>query len=173
MTIFLLIGYRWCRKKIFAIYLLEQVLITIIDEAFDQMPSLHEVRLKIGNIKHGMITFSSSIYYRYVLGVFLFFELTNKKSFVTCDKWFGEIEQQSGNPIVFSIGNKRCLVEDKTVLQEVALSFALKHHFQYLEFKQKCEYIIVDELGRSYFEHGFKISIIDECPAKLIQSPSE
>lgn len=65
------------------------------------------------------------MYYKNIVGVFLFFDLTNKSTFLNLKYWYNEIKKnlEDTNGIVYIIGNKLDLVNDRVVTNEDILNF--------------------------------------------------
>lgn len=65
------------------------------------------------------------IYYKNVIGVFLFFDLTNRKSFLNLRYWYDQIkgEIENSNGVIYIIGNKLDLVNERQVSNEDVLNF--------------------------------------------------
>ena len=67
----------------------------------------------------------TKMYYKNIVGVFLFFDLTNKSSFLNLKYWYNEIKKnlEDTNGIIYIIGNKLDLVNDRVVNNEDILNF--------------------------------------------------
>ena len=67
----------------------------------------------------------TKIYYKDVIGVFLFFDLTNRKSFLNLRYWYDQIkgEIENSNGVIYIIGNKLDLVNERQVSNEDVLNF--------------------------------------------------
>lgn len=65
------------------------------------------------------------IYYKNIVGVFLFFDLTNKSTFLNLKYWYEEIKKnlEDTNGIIYIIGNKLDLVNERVVTNEDILNF--------------------------------------------------
>lgn len=65
------------------------------------------------------------MYYKNIVGVFLFFDLTNKSTFLNLKFWYNEIKKnlEDTNGIIYIIGNKLDLVNDRVVTNEDILNF--------------------------------------------------
>lgn len=65
------------------------------------------------------------MYYKNIVGVFLFFDLTNKSTFLNLKYWYNEIKKnlEDTNGIIYIIGNKLDLVNDRVVTNEDILNF--------------------------------------------------
>ena len=65
------------------------------------------------------------IYYKDVIGVFLFFDLTNRKSFLNLKYWYDQIKEEieASNGVIYIIGNKLDLVNGREVSNEDVLNF--------------------------------------------------
>ena len=65
------------------------------------------------------------IYYKDVIGVFLFFDLTNRKSFLNLKYWYDQIKEEieASNGVIYIIGNKLDLVNEREVSNEDVLNF--------------------------------------------------
>lgn len=65
------------------------------------------------------------MYYKNIVGVFLFFDLTNKSTFLNLKYWYEEIKKnlEDTNGIIYIIGNKLDLVNERVVTNEDILNF--------------------------------------------------
>ena len=64
-------------------------------------------------------------YFKDIIGVFLFFDLTNRESFNNIRYWYDKIKDEidKTNGIIYIIGNKLDLVAERVVSNEDVLSF--------------------------------------------------
>lgn len=67
----------------------------------------------------------TKMYYKNIVGVFLFFDLTSRTSFINLKYWYNEIKRnvEDSNGIVFIIGNKLDLISNRAVTNEDILGF--------------------------------------------------
>jgi GTPase SAR1 family protein len=56
----------------------------------------------------------TTIHYRFAVGAFLIYDITNEASFKNCKEWLQKIREYSDeNVVVALVGNKKDLVEDR------------------------------------------------------------
>ena len=67
----------------------------------------------------------TKIYYKNIVGAFLFFDLTDRKSFINLKYWYNEIKKnvEERNGIIYIIGNKLDLIHKRAVSNEDILGF--------------------------------------------------
>ncbi|MFM7857826.1 MAG: hypothetical protein ACKO96_39365 [Flammeovirgaceae bacterium] len=60
----------------------------------------------------------TTIHYRFAVGAFLIYDVTNAKSFKNLNEWLQKIREYSDEHIVVAlVGNKKDLVEDKDTVR--------------------------------------------------------
>ena len=67
----------------------------------------------------------TKMYFKDMIGVFLFFDLTNRKSFDNISYWYDKIKDEidKTNGVIYIIGNKLDLVAERVVSNEDVLNF--------------------------------------------------
>ena len=84
-------------------------------------------------------------YYEKIEGVFLFYDVTNEKSFDNIIKWLKDIlEGGHKDLIVYLLGNKVDLIDDRKVSYETGLSFAQNKQIKFMEISCKLDLNIRD-----------------------------
>ena len=84
-------------------------------------------------------------YYEKIEGVFLFYDVTNEKSFENIIKWLKDIlEGGHKDLIVYILGNKVDLIDDRKVSYETGLSFAKNKQIKFMEISCKLDLNIRD-----------------------------
>ena len=68
-------------------------------------------------------------------GAFLVYDISNKNSFESIEKWYNIIKKTNGdNVVIFLVGNKGDLIEksqnNRKVTKEEAIEYAKNNHFQ-------------------------------------------
>ena len=75
---------------------------------------------------------------RYVEGIILVFDVTNRKSFDNIERWITDINENINNPIIILFGNKVDVDKEKWSLNEKEIeSFAKKKNLEYFEISAK------------------------------------
>ena len=75
---------------------------------------------------------------RYVEGIILVFDVTNRKSFDNIKGWLSEIQENIDNPIIILFGNKVDVNKEKWSLNEIEIeSFAKENNLEYFEISAK------------------------------------
>ena len=76
----------------------------------------------------------SSAYYRKAAGVLLVYDITNEESFSNLDRWMDEVLAfAESDAVVFLIGNKKDLIDQRRITQEQGLDYAKKHNLAFYE----------------------------------------
>ena len=84
-------------------------------------------------------------YYEKIEGVFLFYDVTNEKSFDNIIKWLKNIiEGGNKDLIVYLLGNKVDLIDKRKVTYEMGLSFAKNKNIKFMEISCKLDLNIRD-----------------------------
>ena len=84
-------------------------------------------------------------YYERIEGVFLFYDITNEQSFDNIIKWLKDIlEGGHKDLIVYLLGNKVDLVEERKVSYETGLNFAKSKNIKFMEISCKLDLNIID-----------------------------
>jgi len=84
-------------------------------------------------------------YYERIEGVFLFYDITNEQSFDNIIKWLKDIlEGGHKDLIVYLIGNKVDLIEERKVSYETGLNFAKSKNIKFMEISCKLDLNIID-----------------------------
>ena len=79
-----------------------------------------------------------SSYYRGAHGVILVYDITNYDSFKELEYWLAEIQKyNTGQPLIYVIGNKVDLNRCRTVPREKAVNFCKSHGFHFIEASAK------------------------------------
>jgi len=93
------------------------------------------------------------MYYRGASAAIVVFDITHASSFQRAKKWIVELRQNVNNPnlIIALVGNKADLVDDRTVSEEEASSYAEELDLLYFETSAK-ENVNVEELFNSIAE---------------------
>ena len=80
----------------------------------------------------------SKAYFRNAVGAVLVFSLDSIETFNDLDSWINDLNKLSTpNAAIILIGNKCDLKNDRQVSESEALSFAERHHIEYLETSAK------------------------------------
>ena len=83
--------------------------------------------------------------YERIEGVFLFYDITNEQSFDNIIKWLKDIlEGGHKDLIVYLLGNKVDLVEERKVSYETGLNFAKSKNIKFMEISCKLDLNIAD-----------------------------
>ena len=84
-------------------------------------------------------------YYERIEGVFLFYDITNEQSFDNIIKWLKDIlEGGHKDLIVYLLGNKVDLIEERKVSYETGLNFAKSKNIKFMEISCKLDLNIID-----------------------------
>ena len=84
-------------------------------------------------------------YYEKIEGVFLFYDVTNERSFDNTIKWLKDImEGGHKDLIVYILGNKVDLINERKVSYETGLSFAKNKNIKFMEISCKLDLNIRD-----------------------------
>lgn len=74
------------------------------------------------------------VYFRYSAGALLVFDITNPETFKNLDEWYDSFRSVCGdNPVVFLVGNKKDLPEDRKIQSREAKEWANIHNSTYIE----------------------------------------
>ena len=86
------------------------------------------------------------MYYRSAQVAILFFDLTNRQSFLDLDQWANELEEKTTGEIkTFLVGNKCDLEDERQVSKEEAQEFSFQHGaIEYVETSAKTGDGVVD-----------------------------
>ena len=120
-------------------------------------------------------------YYERTEGVFLFYDITNEQSFDNIIKWLnGILEGGHKDLIVYLIGNKVDLIEERTVSYEIGLNFAKEKNIKFMEISCKLDLNITDlvyfmifdilKIENYYYSKKSKSFILDK---NSINNPKE
>ena len=84
-------------------------------------------------------------YYEKIEGVFLFYDVTNEHSFDNMSKWLKDIfEGGHKDLIVYILGNKVDLIEERKVNYETGLNFAKNKNIKFMEISCKLDLNVSD-----------------------------
>ncbi len=73
-------------------------------------------------------------YYRKAYGILLLFDVTKKSSFIACKNYLEEVRMNSEKKcIVYLVGNKIDLVNERQITKEEAEAFAQQENINYIE----------------------------------------
>ena len=73
-------------------------------------------------------------YYRKAYGILLLFDVTKKSSFISCKNYLEEVRMNSEKKcIVYLVGNKIDLVNERQISKEEAEAFAQQENIKYIE----------------------------------------
>lgn len=72
-------------------------------------------------------------YLRLAMGVLLVYDITNRKSFLNCEKWINEVRDNNINIPILLIGNKIDLKLQRMVSYKEGMDFSKKHNIKFLE----------------------------------------
>ena len=73
-------------------------------------------------------------YYRKAYGILLLFDVTKKSSFIACKNYLEEVRMNSEKKcVVYLVGNKIDLENDREITKEEAEFFAQKENIKYIE----------------------------------------
>ncbi len=99
-------------------------------------------------------------YYRGCEGIFLVFDVTNRKSFDNINKWVLDIKSTNDNdPLIMLVGNKCDLEDIRVVSNEEAEKKASDHGFTYFETSAKTG-LNVDLIYQNMFESVCKKTVL-------------
>ena len=100
--------------------------------------NLEEVQLDIWDTA-GQEKFKSIVpmYYKGSKGIMIIYDITSMESFEGAKKWIGDIESSYNLAILFLVGNKVDLKENRAVSTEVAQSYALSKNITHFECSAK------------------------------------
>ena len=77
-------------------------------------------------------------YYRDSNGIILMLDLTDKKTFDSLGRWYKDLRDNGPKgSIIFLVGNKSDLIENRVVSTEECQTFAQKHGMKYIEVSAK------------------------------------
>lgn len=78
-------------------------------------------------------------YYRGAVGAMLVYDMTNKETFVSLERWLNEIKEWADSPniVVMMLGNKSDMEEDRKVSKEEAIRFAEQSKMGFVETSAK------------------------------------
>lgn len=77
-------------------------------------------------------------YYRDSNGIILMFDLTDKRTFDSLEKWHKDLKDNGPKgSIIYLVGNKSDLIENRTVSEEECQTFAQNHGMKYIEVSAK------------------------------------
>jgi Ras-related protein Rab-5C len=123
------------------------------------------------------------MYYRGASAAIVVFDITHASSFQRAKKWIVELRQNVNNPnlIIALVGNKADLVDERTISEDEASSYAQELDLLYFETSAK-ENINVEELFNTIAERIPKVSspapqnpgvqLHQASPARLAQRSS-
>ena len=84
-------------------------------------------------------------YYEKMEGIFLFYDITNKQSFDNMIKWLKDIyECGNENLIIYILGNKVDLIEERKISFDIGNSFAKQKNMKFMEISCKLDLNISD-----------------------------
>ena len=84
-------------------------------------------------------------YYEKIEGVFLFYDVTNEQSFDNMSKWLKDIfEGGHKDLIVYILGNKVDLIDERKVNYETGLNFAKNKNIKFMEISCKLDLNVSD-----------------------------
>ncbi|EGR31181.1 Ras-related protein rab11d, putative [Ichthyophthirius multifiliis] len=73
-------------------------------------------------------------FYKNAIGALLVYDITDLQSFYDCQKWVEDIQQNCENQItIILLGNKADSEEKRQVIKQIALEYANKNNFAFLE----------------------------------------
>lgn len=77
----------------------------------------------------------TAAYYRGAVGALVVYDITNKQSFLDCERWLQELREHADNRIVIMlVGNKSDMGADfRKVSQDEAMAFAEKYDLAFIE----------------------------------------
>lgn len=68
------------------------------------------------------------------MGALIVYDITNRQSFLDCERWLQELREHADSKIVIMlVGNKCDMAEFRKVSKEDALAFADKHDLAFIE----------------------------------------
>lgn len=86
----------------------------------------------------------TTAYYRGAMGIFLVYDVTNKKSFDDINEWIKNIEANSDkNPVLMLVGNK-CDMSSRVISTETGQKFAQLHCMDFIETSAKIDLNVND-----------------------------
>ena len=136
------VGKTSISNSFFGIKFKEDYIYTIGSDRFKKIQQLddgEEVKLAVwdtaGQERFRSISLKAV---RYVEGIILVFDVTNRKSFDNIKGWLSEIQENIGNPIIILFGNKVDVDKEKWSLNEIEIgSFAKENNLEYFEISAK------------------------------------
>jgi Ras-related protein Rab-2A len=72
-------------------------------------------------------------YYRDTCCVILVYDITNRETFISINKWLSDVHYLTNNPVIILVGNKSDLNDQRSVSYDEGAEFAEKHNILFLE----------------------------------------